>query len=111
MENMKAKLIAYRVRKGHSRAESAALLEEILTSWSTHNLAYALHYNNFATECGADKAVEVADSMKSPYLADPRMAPGAPFNPETDWPETLAEMTTEQREWCATRGWETDDED
>jgi hypothetical protein len=56
-EQVKAKLIAHRARKGANAAQSAALLEELIAAHGGWNLHYALCYQGFAGERGAEKAV------------------------------------------------------
>lgn len=58
-----AAAIARRARAGFNAAESAELLEELAEAHAGDNLGYALHYNGFATERGAEllaAALEVA---------------------------------------------------
>lgn len=55
--------IARRVRGGASEAGSRELLAELVRDFAPSNLGYALHYNGFATERGAEllaAALEVA---------------------------------------------------
>jgi len=47
--------IARRVRGGGNPAESEALLRELVAEFAPQNLGYALHYNGFATERGAER--------------------------------------------------------
>lgn len=51
------KLIERRTRKGHNPEQSTALLQELIESHTGDNLEYALVYNDFATETGAQKFV------------------------------------------------------
>lgn len=48
------RLIEHRIRTGGNPAESAQLLHEIASSHSGDNLAFALHYNGFATQAHAE---------------------------------------------------------
>ncbi|HEU5223098.1 MAG TPA: hypothetical protein VFU07_05380 [Candidatus Lumbricidophila sp.] len=49
-------LVARRVRGGGNPAESERLLDELLANYRGDNLAFALHYNGFATTRQADQA-------------------------------------------------------
>lgn len=53
-------MIARRVAKNGNPAEAAAMLDELLTAHSGDNLAFALHYNGFATAAKADKYAAAA---------------------------------------------------
>jgi hypothetical protein len=53
------KMIERRVSKGNNLAESVALFTKLVLSHKGHNLAYALVYNEYATEAQALKLVGV----------------------------------------------------
>lgn len=48
-------LIARRVSKGYSAAQSRDFLAELVATLSPSNLGYALHYNGFATERACER--------------------------------------------------------
>lgn len=50
LKKMEAKMFARRVRFGANKAESRALLADLLAAHEGDNLAHALVYQSFATE-------------------------------------------------------------
>lgn len=58
--NTAAKLIARRVSKGNNEAQSAALLDELMSTCGRGTLAFALVYEGFATIATAERIAQAA---------------------------------------------------
>lgn len=76
--HLREQLLARRVNGGANRADSEALLDELLHTCGEGTLAHALHYQGFATDRRADHAAALLIAHRAGWEACRADAPRAP---------------------------------